>query len=131
MNINLVGYDAVEIMVWLATADRNVTSAELADAIGRSPSSTETLLTRLRSGKLVKSVRGHRLGYRLARPAALISAADVFEAREPGEEPPRSCGDISGSPTRGRGNRGESASNGAQELYSDLAARGQARRPAA
>ena len=88
MNINLVAYDAVEIMAWLAIADRSVTSAELADAIGRSPSSTETLLARLRSGKLVKTVRGHRLGYRLARPAASISAADVFESVSGGKSDP-------------------------------------------
>ena len=88
MNINLVAYDAVEIMVWLAAADRGVTSAELADALGRSPSSTEALLIRLRSGKLVKTVRGHRLGYRLTRPAALISAADVFEAVSRGKSDP-------------------------------------------
>ena len=88
MNINLVAYDAVKIMLWLATADRGVTSAELADALGRSPSSTEALLVRLRSGNLVKTVRGHRRGYRLARPAALISAADVFEAVSRGKSDP-------------------------------------------
>jgi DNA-binding IscR family transcriptional regulator len=88
MNINLSAYDAVEIMVWLATADRSATSAELADAIGRSPSSTEALLIRLRSGKLVKTVSGHRVGYRLTRPAALISVADVFEAVSRGKSDP-------------------------------------------
>ena len=34
MNINLVAYDAVEIMAWLAMADRSVTSAELAMQLG-------------------------------------------------------------------------------------------------
>jgi DNA-binding IscR family transcriptional regulator len=78
MNIGPAAYDAVELMVQLATADREVTAGELAAQLARSLSYTEALLARLRSCSLVKTVRGH--GYRLARPAALISAADVFEA---------------------------------------------------
>ena len=78
MNISPVVYDAVELMVRLAAADRQVTAGELAAQLARSPSYTKALLARLRSCTLVKTVRGH--GYRLARPAALISAADVFEA---------------------------------------------------
>ena len=128
MNISPVVYDAVELMVRLGAADPHVTAGELVVQVARSPSSTEALLARLRSGNLVKTVRGHRRGYRLARPAALISAADVFEAVSRGKSDP-SLAAI--SPTRGHGNRGESASSGAQELYSDFPARGQARRPAA
>ena len=88
MNISPVVYDAVELMVRLAAADRYVTAGELAARVARSPSSTEALLARLRSGTLVKTVGGHRRGYRLAGPAALISAADVFEAVSRGKNDP-------------------------------------------
>ena len=88
MNISPVVYDAVELMVRLGAADPHVTAGELAVQVARSPSSTEALLARLRSGNLVKTVRGHRRGYRLARPAALISAADVFEAVSRGKSDP-------------------------------------------
>lgn len=50
MNISPVVDDAVELMVRLAAADPHVTAAELAALVARSPSSTEALLARLRSG---------------------------------------------------------------------------------
>ncbi|WP_426043813.1 Rrf2 family transcriptional regulator [Caulobacter sp. DWR3-1-2] len=79
-------------MVRLAAADRQVTAGELAAQLARSLSYTEALLARLRNCTLVKTVRGH--GYRLARPAALISAADVFSKPCTGEERPRLRDDI-------------------------------------
>lgn len=49
MNTSPVVDDAVELMVRLAVTDPHVTAAELA-LVARSPSSTEALLARLRSG---------------------------------------------------------------------------------
>jgi len=64
MNISAVAYDAVELMVRLAAADPHLPASDLAGQVARSPSSTEALLARLRSGNLVKTVRGHRRVYR-------------------------------------------------------------------
>ena len=62
MNIGPAVYDAVELMVRLAAADRQVTAGELAAQLARSLSYTEALLARLRNCTLVKTARGH--GYR-------------------------------------------------------------------
>jgi len=113
MNISPVVDDAVELMVRLAAADPKVTAAELAALVARSPSSTEALLARLRSGNPQARLP-------LGATGCVDLGCGYFRSREPGEERPGLAGDISGSPTRGRGNRGKSASSGAQDLYSDF-----------
>ena len=80
MIIGPIVYDAVELMVRLAVTERPVAVGPLAAELVRSPSYTEGLLALLRSSALVKTVKGRRRAFRLARPAALISAADIFEA---------------------------------------------------
>ena len=80
MIIDPVVYDAVELMVRLAATERPMVAGALAAELVRSQSHTEGLLALLLSGALVETARGHKRAFRLARPAALISAADILEA---------------------------------------------------
>jgi hypothetical protein len=97
MNTSPVVDYAVELMVRLAATDPHVTAAELA-LVARSPSSTEALLARLRSGNPQARL-----------PLGATGCVDLgygyFRSREREEVRPGLAGDISGSPTRGRGNR--------------------------
>ena len=86
MRVNRVVYNAVELMVRLAVADRALTVDKLSDQIARSPSATAGLLARLQKADLVQANDGLPPGYTLGRPAALITAADVFEAVDWGDE---------------------------------------------
>jgi Rrf2 family protein len=56
------------------------TIQEVAEAEGLSPEYTAKLLAALRRAGLVRSTRGAAGGYRLARPAAAISAWEAVEA---------------------------------------------------
>ena len=58
----------------------SVPLAEIAQAQMLSPAYLEQLFGRLRRAGLVNSARGPGGGYRLARPAALISVAEVVDA---------------------------------------------------
>lgn len=59
-----------------------VALAEIAGAQGLSVAYLEQLFARLRRAGLVRSARGPGGGYRLTRPAAAISVAEVVEAVE-------------------------------------------------
>jgi Rrf2 family iron-sulfur cluster assembly transcriptional regulator len=59
-----------------------VSLAEIAGAQGLSVAYLEQLFGRLRRAGLVRSARGPGGGYRLARPAAAITVAEVVEAVE-------------------------------------------------
>lgn len=63
-------------------AGRPVSLAEIADAQLLSLAYLEQLFARLRRGGLVASVRGPGGGYRLGRPAAQITLADITDAVE-------------------------------------------------
>ena len=86
MRVNLVVYNTVEVMVRLAAADRALTVDKLSEQIAESPLATAALLARLQNADLVQANEGLPQGYNLGRPAALITAADVFEAVGWGEE---------------------------------------------
>ena len=86
MRVNRVVYNAVELMVRLAAADRALTVAKLSDQIAQSPAATTALLARLQKTGLVQANDRLPQGYTLGRPAALITAADVFEAVDWGDE---------------------------------------------
>ena len=86
MRVNRVVYNAVELMVRLAVADRALTVDKLSDQIAQSPAATAALLARLQMADLVQANDGLPQGYTLGRPAALITAADVFEAVDWGDE---------------------------------------------
>ena len=73
-------------MARLAVADRALTVDKLSDQIAQSPAATAALLARLQMADLVQANDGLPQGYTLGRPAALITAADVFEAVDWGDE---------------------------------------------
>jgi Rrf2 family iron-sulfur cluster assembly transcriptional regulator len=82
---------AMTSMMDLALRDRQgpVTLADIASAQGVSLSYLEQLFARLRSAGLVSGVRGPGGGYRLTRPAASISVAEIVDAV--GESPAESA----------------------------------------
>ena len=69
------------------------------------------MMTALRRDGLIQSIRGPKGGYKLARPAALISVAEVI-------------GCLDGHPTSGRGENHQPFTNGTPEqaVVADLAA---------
>jgi len=74
---------ALRAMAELAAAPPGLTTAEqLASAQHIPPKFLESILAQLRSGGLVASQRGAEGGYRLAKPAAEVSLADVIRAVE-------------------------------------------------
>ena len=82
MRLSTKGRYAVMAMTDLARhgADRAVSLAEIAARQEISLSYLEQLFARLRRGGLVRSVRGPGGGYRLARPAAETTVADIVLA---------------------------------------------------
>jgi Rrf2 family iron-sulfur cluster assembly transcriptional regulator len=82
MEISSRGQYAVMAVCDLSRAsdDRPVSLAEIADRLGISVSYLEQLFANLRRAGLVRSVRGPGGGYFLAKPAADVSIADVFDA---------------------------------------------------
>jgi Rrf2 family protein len=70
----------VELTVLSANGPQNVTVERLATAQGLPTKFLEAIFTELRKEGLVISRRGADGGYRLARPAAEISVADVLRA---------------------------------------------------
>ena len=74
---------ALRAMVELAAADPPLVKGErLASAQSIPPKFLENILLELRHAGLVASQRGAEGGYRLARPAAEITLADVIRAVE-------------------------------------------------
>jgi Rrf2 family protein len=67
-------------MLSLAVAEESQTTEALAEDQGLPPRFLGAILSELRRAGLVASQRGAEGGYRLARPASTISAADVFRA---------------------------------------------------
>jgi Rrf2 family iron-sulfur cluster assembly transcriptional regulator len=82
MQLSTKGRYAVMAMTELAgcEADRAVTLAAIAERQQISRPYLEQLFARLRRQGLVRSVRGPGGGYRLARPAADLSVAEVVTA---------------------------------------------------
>lgn len=63
----------------------NGTTADIAESQGISVSYVEQLFARLRRAGLVEATRAVGGGYRLARPAAMITIADIISCVEPPE----------------------------------------------
>ena len=59
-----------------------VTAVQLAEETGLPAPSVQKLVSRLSAAGLLKSVRGAGGGFKLARPAAAITLADIVEAVE-------------------------------------------------
>ena len=105
MRLSTKGRYAVMAMTDLARhgADRAVSLAEIAARQEISLSYLEQLFARMRRGGLVKSVRGPGGGYRLARPAAETSVAEIVVAVD---EPPQAVRSSAAAPsTRARRDR--------------------------
>jgi Rrf2 family protein len=79
---------AVHVMVLLALGDRPQNSALLAGSVDTNPVVIRRLLGLLHRAGLVLGRSGPRGGFRLARPAAAITLADVYRAVEAGGAAP-------------------------------------------
>lgn len=97
MKISTKGRYAVMAMMELALHDKKgmLPLADLGLAQDISISYLEQLFAKLRAADLVTGVRGPRGGYRLARPAAQISLAEIVKAVDEKADPFRTL-----SPTR-------------------------------
>jgi Rrf2 family protein len=70
---------AVRIVACLAAQKERMDAAAIADFTGVTPRFTLKILHRLVQGGIVKSYKGNRGGYTLARPAADITLLEVVE----------------------------------------------------
>lgn len=87
---------ALHCLLWLANAaGRPVSSRELADLQGISPSFVAKIFPRLEKAGIVRASEGVAGGYALARPAAQISVLQVVDAIE-GNKPLFDCREIRG-----------------------------------
>lgn len=84
MNMTSKSRYALKIMMDLThyRAQPHVKRIDIAKRQGIPPDYLDQIMVRLRSGKLVESIRGRGGGYKLARPPELISLWDVFGAVE-------------------------------------------------
>ncbi|HEX4864389.1 MAG TPA: Rrf2 family transcriptional regulator [Acidimicrobiales bacterium] len=81
MEISAKGDYAMRALTVLASSEgQPMTMVELAEAQGIPPRFLQAILLRLRQRGLVVSHRGAEGGYRLARPPAEITVADVLRA---------------------------------------------------
>lgn len=78
----LTDYGTVVLAHIASRSDELVSAAEVAAATGLAAPTVSKLLKSLARSGLVVSTRGARGGYRLARAATEISAADVIDALE-------------------------------------------------
>lgn len=84
MAISTKGRYSVRIMSFLASrpTDGAFSKSEIAAAEGISPAYVQQLMMRLATAGLVHARRGRRGGFLLARPAEMITVADVLRAAE-------------------------------------------------
>jgi Rrf2 family protein len=83
-------------LTWLVGAgDAAMSSRDLADLQGVSPSFLAKIFPRLERAGIVKASEGVRGGYQLARPAAQISLLEVIDAIE-GDKPLFDCQEVRG-----------------------------------
>ena len=78
----LTDYGTVVLAHLASDASACVSAAEVSEASGIAPPTVSKLLKSLAKAELVHSTRGAHGGYRLARHARQISAADVIDALE-------------------------------------------------
>ena len=82
MNITLESDYAVRIVDFLAVQPQKVGAGVIAEVTGVTPRFTLKILHKLVSAGLVRSYKGAKGGYELARPAAEITLKDVIETVE-------------------------------------------------
>ena len=86
---------AIHCLLWLAGADRPLSSRDMAELQGISPSFVAKIFPKLEKAGLVSASEGVRGGYRLARPADQITFLDIVDAIE-GDKPLFECQQIRG-----------------------------------
>lgn len=86
---------ALHCLLWLVDADTPLSSRDLAELQGISPSFLAKVMPRLEKAGVVRSTGGLRGGYTLARPARAIRVLDVVTALE-GDRPLFECREIRG-----------------------------------
>lgn len=78
----LTDYGTVVLACLAASPGQRRTASEVAEATGLSLPTVSKLLKCFHRAGLVTSMRGAHGGYRLAKPASLISAASIIDAVE-------------------------------------------------
>lgn len=78
----LTDYGTLAMTQMAAEPERLFTAADLAGALGLGLATVSKVLKQLVRHDLVRSVRGQRGGYALARPAASITLAEIVDALE-------------------------------------------------
>ncbi len=82
---------ALHTATLLATNEESlITTSEAASALGVSENHLSKVLQRLNKAGLVRSIRGPKGGYRLAKPADDVTLLDVYQAIE-GPLPETTC----------------------------------------
>ena len=82
MNITLESDYAVRIVDYLAAQPQKVGAGVIAEVTGVTPRFTLKILHKLVSAGIVRSYKGAKGGYELAKPAAEITLKDVIETVE-------------------------------------------------
>lgn len=82
-------------LLWLVDADEDLSSRELAELQGLSPTFMAKVFSKLEKGGIVRATEGVRGGYRLIRPPAEISVLQVVDAIE-GRKPLFDCQQVRG-----------------------------------
>jgi len=86
----------IHCLLWLVgSGDRAMSSRDLAELQGISPSFVAKIFPKLEKAGIVAASEGVRGGYRLARPAEAISFLDIVDAIE-GEKPLFDCQEVRG-----------------------------------
>jgi Rrf2 family protein len=85
----------IHCLLWLVDDDRPLSSRDLAELQGISPSFLAKIFPKLEKAGLVRASEGVRGGYRLARPPETITVLQIVDAIE-GEKPLFDCQQIRG-----------------------------------
>jgi len=82
-------------LLWLVDNDKALSSREIAELQGISPSFVAKIFPKLEKAGIVAASEGVRGGYRLARPAQAITFLEIVDAIE-GEKPLFDCQEVRG-----------------------------------
>src|SRR5262245_35310964 len=83
----------IHCLLWLVGSDKPLSSRELAELQGISPTFLAKIFPKLEKAGIVEAQEGVRGGYRLARPPEKISFLDIVDAVE-GKKPLFDCQEV-------------------------------------
>lgn len=107
----------IHCLLWLAAADdAALSSRELAELQGVSPTFVAKIFPKLEKAGLVTASNGLRGGYRLAKPASRISVLEIVDAIE-GPKPLFDCQEIRGRCALFEGRPPKWATNGVCSIH--------------